>query len=247
MTAKQLLKTVLSSPVRRWLRNQQRRLQRLFPPRLRTAPVSADWGWSRGQPIDRYYIERFLAEHADDVRGHVLDFADDTYARRFGSKATQVDVLHRLDGNPHATIVADLARGEQIPSNTFDCILCTQVLQYIYDLPAAIRTLYRILKPGGIILVTAPGIQKIDLEGMEAWGECWRFTALSLHRLFEEAFSKGQVEVRAYGNVLVAAAALYGYAWEDVRRDDLEYQDPEYEVLITLRARKLAEVSTHDE
>lgn len=212
----------------------------------RTIPVSPnDFGESRGQCVDRYYIEKFLAEHADDVRGHVLDFADDTYARRFGgSKVTKADVLHVREGNPHATIVADLARGEQIPSDTFDCILCTQVLQYIYDLPAAIRTLYRILKLGGVVLVTAPGIQKIDRVDMEMWGEYWRFTTLSLRRLFGEVFPRDHVEVKAYGNVLAAIAFLHGFAVEDLRREDLEYHDPDFEVAIALRARKPKAVQT---
>jgi SAM-dependent methyltransferase len=201
--------------------------------------VSTDWGGERGQIIDRYFIEKFLAEHQSDVRGHVLEFADDSYALRFGGpKATQVDLLNLTPGDPRTTIVADLARGEHIPSDTFDCIICTQVLQYVYDLHAGIRTLYRILKPGGVVLVTAPGIQKIDRQGMETWGEFWRFTSLSLRRLFEEAFPKDHVEIKSYGNVLVAAALLYGYAVEDLRREDLDYSDPDYEVPIAVRAVK---------
>jgi SAM-dependent methyltransferase len=248
MTAKNLLKVILPSPARRWLRRQPLRVEGLlrrlrshsgidaFP---RTTPVSNDWGGSRGQIVDRYYIERFLAEHAADVRGYVLDFADDFYARKFGgAKVIQVDVLHLAADNPRATIVADLAHGEQIPSDTFDCILCTQVLNLVYDLHAAIRTLCRILKPGGIVLVTAPGIQKIDRGGMAEWGEYWRFTTLSLRRPFEEVFPKDHVEVKAYGNVLAAIAFLHGLAVEDLQRDDLKYHDPDYEVTIALRAVK---------
>jgi SAM-dependent methyltransferase len=248
MTAKDIAKAFLPPPVRRWLKAQPLRGQR-FLRRFqsdanlgslrRTSPVnSADFGGSRGQVIDRYYIEKFLAEHADDVRGQVLDFCDDSYARRFGgAKATEVDVLHLTEGNPQATIVADLARGDAIPSDTFDCILCTQVLQYVYDLDAAVQTLHRILKPGGVVLVTAPGIQKIDRAGREA--DCWRFTAPGLRRLFEDSFPKHHLDVQAYGNVLAAVAFLHGLAVEDLRREDLEYRDPDYQLLIALRAVKL--------
>jgi len=249
MIAKDVLKAILPSSTCRWLRGRQLRGER-FLRRFksdanlgslrRTIPVNPDdYGESRGQVVDRYYIEKFLAEHADDVRGHVLDFADDTYARRFGgSKVTKVDVLHVREGNPHATIVADLAHGEQIPSDAFDCILCTQVLLLIYDVHAAVRTLYRILKPGGVALVTAPGIQKIDRVDMKIEGEYWRFTTLSLRRLFEEVFPRDHVEVKAYGNVLAAIAFLHGFAVEDLRREDLEYYDPDFQVSITLRAVK---------
>jgi SAM-dependent methyltransferase len=249
MKPKDVLKAVIPSPARRWLRNQQLRVERVrrgarrdadLGSLRRTTPVNAaGYGESRGQCIDRYYIENFLAAHTADVQGHVLEFSDDSYARKFGgARLTQVDVLHRTVDNPHATIVADLAQGGAIPSDTFDCILCTQVLQYVYDLHAAVRTLYRILKPGGVVLVTAPGIQKIDRVDMEKDGEFWRFTGLCLRRLFEEVFPKGHVDVQASGNVLAAIAFLHGFAVEDLRREDLEYQDADYQLSIALRAGK---------
>jgi SAM-dependent methyltransferase len=198
-----------------------------------------DYGESRGQCIDRYYIEGFLTLYANNVRGHVLDFSDDTYARKFGgAKTTKVDVLHLSADNPNATIVADLAHGDKIPSDTFDCILCTQVLHCIYDVDAAVRTLYRVLKPGGVVLVTAPGIQKIDSEDIRNEQEYWRFTSLCLRRLFEKVFPEGHVEVKAYGNPLTAIAFLHGLAVEDLRRKDLDYFHPDYEVSIALRAVK---------
>jgi SAM-dependent methyltransferase len=245
MTAKNFLKMIIPSPCRHWLRGWEMRAKH-FLCRIRsrgdiglrrTTPVSFDSGWERGQPVDRYYIEKFLAEHAEDVRGHVLDFADDSNARKFGgAKMTQVDVLHLTADNPRATIIADLADGKQIPSDTFDCILCTQVLLLIYDVHAAIATLYRILKPGGILLVTVPGVAHKVCRTEKA--DYWRFTTLSIRRLFEEIFPKDHVEVKAYGNVLAAIAFLHGLAVEDLRRDDLQYHDPDYEVSITVRASK---------
>jgi SAM-dependent methyltransferase len=204
-----------------------------------------DYGESRGQCIDRYYIESFLTAHGDDVQGHVLDFNDDTYAQRFGgARTTKIDVLHLSSDNPLATIVADLAHGEEIPSDTFDCILCTQVLHCIYDIESAVRTLYRVLKPGGVVLVTDPGIQKVDSVDIENGEEYWRFTSLALRRLFEEAFPSDNVEVKAYGNVLAAIAFMHGLAVEDLQRDDLDYFDPDYEVSIALRAVKPGFTST---
>src|SRR5271157_3557805 len=119
MTPKGLLKAVLPAPTRHWLRAQQFRLERLLR-RLRfrrnvgslrrTFPVSTDWGGERGQIVDRYFIEKFLTEHQGDVRGHVLEFADDSYACRFGgANATRVDVLNLTPDDPRTTIVADLA------------------------------------------------------------------------------------------------------------------------------------------
>lgn len=241
------VKTLLPVSARCWLRDRRLSFERLrlrlgLGPRLlgRTAPINAaDYGESRGQCIDRYYIENFLSAHQADVKGHVLDFSDDTYARRFGQqKITSVDVLHVAPGNPRATIVADLARGEAIPSGTFDCIVCTQVLHCIFDVRAAVRTLYRILRPGGVVLVTDAGIQKIDSVDLGSGEEYWRFTSLALRRLFEETFPPGQVQVQAFGNVLAALAFLHGLAVEDLRPGALDFFDPDYEVSIALRAQK---------
>lgn len=122
---------------------------RSFEELRRVTPISLEWGDDRGQCVDRYYIERFLAAHACDIRGRVLEIQVDAYTRRFGGKrVARSDVIHVQPGNPKATIVADLASAPHVPSEIFDCIICTQTLLLIYELKAAVRTLYRILKPG---------------------------------------------------------------------------------------------------
>ena len=82
------------------------------------------------------------------------------------------------------------------------------------------------------------GISQISRYDMDRWGEYWRFTSLSARRLFEEVFLPADVTVRSYGNVLAATAFLHGVAEGELRRDELNYHDPDYEVLITVRAIK---------
>jgi hypothetical protein len=205
----------------------------------RVTPISQAWGFDRGLPVDRYYIENFLAERAEDIRGNVLEIMDATYTRRFGgTRVRKSDVLHASEGNPNATIVADLTRANQIPSDIFDCIIVTQTLLLIYDVKSAVKTLHRILKPGGVVLGTVPGITKISREDMRRSGQYWSFTTLSIQRLLEEIFPSGQVQVEAYGNVLTAAAFLYGLAAEELRKTELDHHDPDYEVVIAFRAVK---------
>ena len=169
--------------VRRWLRSQRLRY-RLQWPRLgsvdfgglrRVTPVSRVFGFDRGTPIDRYYIERFLGTQAEDIRGRVLEIGDDRYTREFGgSRVTRSDVLHVVAGNPQATIVADLTHADDVPSESFDCIVCTQTLQMIVDVEAALRHLARMLQPGGVLLTTSSGINRIcRREGFDSWGEYW--------------------------------------------------------------------------
>lgn len=208
----------------------------------RLTPISRHWGFERGQPVDRYYIENFLAARAVDIQGRVLEIASNDYTLKFGgARVTKSDVLHAVPGNSQATIVADLQHAEQIPSELFDCIICTQTLLVIYDVRAALRTLYRILKPGGVLLVTVPGCaHQIAREDMERWGDYWRFTSLAVRRLFEECFQPAQIEIETFGNVLTAISFLHGLAAAELQPEELDYRDPNYEVTIAVRAVKAA-------
>jgi SAM-dependent methyltransferase len=205
----------------------------------RTRPVSEIWGFDRGRAIDRYYIEQFLCQHASDIRGHVLEIADDYYSRRFGGdRVTKVDVLHVADRLPKVTIIADLTSADLIPSETFDCIVLTQTLQFIYDVRAVVETLHRILKPEGVVLATCGGITKASAPDMERWGDYWRFTAMSARRLFEESFPADRVSVQGYGNVLTATAFLYGLAVEELSSQEMDTRDSNFEVTIGVKAVK---------
>ena len=219
-------------------------LRRDLPPRERLGltalePVSRTFGQDRGTPVDRWYIERFLAAHAADVRGRVLEVAEPTYTRRFGGdRVTRSDVLHAAPGNPEATLVGDLTTGEGLPEEAFDCFICTQTLHIVYDVRAAIKGARRVLRPGGVLLATVPGISQISREDRRVFGDWWRFTKDSATRLFAEAFGAEQVEVTAHGNVLVAAAFLYGFAADELDEAQLRHRDPDFDFLMTVRARR---------
>ena len=230
----------------RWMHRRLERLTRWpavgmvrFGSLRRITPVSREFGLDRGQSIDRYYIEAFLQRHSADIHGRVLEILDNQYTRKFGrDRVTQPDILHVTPGHPRATVTADLTSADHLPSDTYDCIILTQTLQFIYNVPAAIQTLYRILKPGGVLLATFHGTSKIARYDMDRWGEYWRFTTLSARKLFTEAFPESTVAVRSYGNVLVAIAFLEGLVAAELRREELDYCDPDYEVLVAVRAVK---------
>jgi len=204
----------------------------------RTAPLTGNWGLERGLPVDRYYIEQFLARHAGDIRGRVLEVGDDRYTRKFGGLAvTSSDVLNMSPGHPQTTIVADLSHPEEVPAGCFDCVIITQTLQLIADLEETVSALYRMLAAGGVVLATLPGISQTHHED---WGGHWRwnFTGLSARALFESVFLPADVTVEARGNVLAATAFLHGLVAEDLRSDELDYHDRDYQVSILVRAQK---------
>jgi SAM-dependent methyltransferase len=242
---KQIAQQTLPAPIHRWVGSQV--LGNKYCPPVgmvdfgslrRLTPISSQFGYDRGLPVDRYYIENFLTRQAEDVRGRVLEIGDASYTRRFGGdRVTKSDVLHVVEGNPEATIVGDLTNADRIPSDTFDCFILTQTLHLIYELPTALQTIYRILKPGGVVLATVPGISQISNDQWASYW-CWSFTTFSIQRLFEEVFPTANVKIEAFGNVLAAIAFLQGLAAEELRKEELDYCDRQYELLITIRAMK---------
>ena len=202
-------------------------------------PVSRVFGFDRGTPIYRYYIERFLDQNKSDIQGCVMEVGSASYTKRFGgSRVDKIDVLHATSGNPHATLVGDLATGSGIPDHAFDCIVLTQVLPFVFDIFGAVKTCHRALRPGGVVLATVPGISQISRYDMDRWGDFWRFTDLSARRLFEEAFGPENVTTETAGNVTVATQFLQGVALEELPAHELDAVDPDYQVIITIRARK---------
>ena len=204
-----------------------------------TEPVSRAFGGDRGTPLDRYYIEDFLARRAGDIRGQVLEVGESLYTVRFGgdrvTKATVVDAPE--SGNGQADILADLASGEGIPSGAFDCVILTQTLHMIFDVRGVLATVHRALRPGGICLATVPGIRQIDAsDGPDKW--FWLMTQTAARLVFAERFGADSVEVEVHGNVLAATAFLQGMALEEMSRPDIDRKDPLYPVITTVRARK---------
>jgi SAM-dependent methyltransferase len=204
----------------------------------RLTPLDGRWGFGRGRPVDRHFIEDFLGRHRFDVRGRVLEIADDGYARQFGGDLVSVDVLHPVEGNPKATIVGDLQDAPHIPDGAFDCAIVTQTLQLIWDVPAALTTLHRILAPKRVLLATVPGISKISGYDSANWGDFWRFTDSSARRLASNAFGAEAVEIEVFGNVLTATAFLYGMADTELTTEQLAHDDTNYQVLLAIRATK---------
>lgn len=203
----------------------------------RVEPVSEEYGYERGNPIDRYYIEAFLEKYSQDIRGRTLEILDDTYSRRFGvGRVTEAHVLDIDPGNAEATIIADLTDAPDVPSDYFDAIIVTQTLHLIYEIRSAVRTLHRILAPGGTLLVTFPGISPIGHEQYrDTWS--WALTPSSAKLLLGEFFGT-DVDVESMGNVLTAGAFVYGLAQEDLLPADMDVRDPFYPVTVAVRAKK---------
>ncbi|MDX6677757.1 MAG: hypothetical protein QOE31_1809 [Solirubrobacteraceae bacterium] len=198
-----------------------------------TTPFRSNWGYDRGRPVDRWYIERFLAAHCADITGRVLEVKDSAYTDRYGHDVTERAVLDVDPANASATHVADLADGAGLPSAAFDCLLLTQTLQYVFDVPAALRTAQRILRPGGVLLATAPVVSRVTDPPLTDY---WRLTPPAGQRLLDEAFGPGAASSRGHGNVLAQVAFLEGLAAQDLTAAQLAVDDDAHPLVVCMRA-----------
>jgi SAM-dependent methyltransferase len=202
-------------------------------------PFSTSFGYDReGGPVDRYYIDSFMQTHAAAIYGQVLEIGDNEYTLAYGGdRVTQSDIFHVDASNRKATIIGDLSNAPLIPDNSFDCVILMQTLHLIYSFESAIATCHRILKPGGSLLLTSPGISPIDHgEWKSIW--YWSFTEASLRTALGRYFSPDRIQMKTYGNVLTASAFLYGMGRNDLKREELDYTDPHYPVTIGAKAVK---------
>ena len=204
----------------------------------RVTPIDSNFGFGRGTPVDRYYIEAFLEQYASDISGRALEIGDDAYCRRFGAgRVSRQDIFHISPSANGVTIVGDLSQSGSLPPSAFDCMVLTQTLHLIYDLESAVSEIYRALKPGGVALVTVPGISPVDRG---EWGASWYWslTDQAVRRLFQKDFGMENITVNAVGNVYAATAFLQGLALEEVDRQMLHLIDTAFPLVVTVRARR---------
>lgn len=206
----------------------------------RTTPMSDRWGIDRGRPVDRRYIEAFLAAHRDDIQGRVLEIKDDGYARQFGDgRVARCDVLDVDAANPRATLVADLADAATVPAGEYDCVILTQTLHIIRDVRAALASAIGALRPGGVLLCTLPSVSRVSFEdgGLDD-GDFWRFTEASIRWLLRDLVPFEHVEIEPRGNLVTGAAFLMGLAENDVPAEAFDHDDRWFPLLHTVRVTR---------
>jgi len=198
-------------------------------------PYSQEYGTDRGKEIARYYVECFLEQNTKLLEGNCLEFQAPTYLLKYADpRKCKMNVIHLEDSNVLANIVGDLTQKNTIPSNYFDCIICTHVLHVVYKKEKFLSEINRILKPGGFLLLAVPGVSMCDYS----WNELWRFTELGIQQMLEQKFDKDCIQVKGYGNSLVAAGQIRGLAKEEFSLKELKYYDGRFAVEICALAQK---------
>jgi len=198
-------------------------------------PVSECWGFDRGRPVDRYYIENFLERHQDDIRGTVLEIQNNRYTVRYGGdKVHCSETLDNESSNP-TTYHLDLRESQNLPEERFDCIIFTQTLQLVDDVDAVIKNLYAMLKMGGVLLCTVPTVSKIAIEEN---CDYWRFTKAAARYLFKKKFNESKLYIEAFGNIFIGVCFLEGITVEEINKEELDYYDKNFPLIVCVRAAK---------
>lgn len=209
---------------------------------FRGTPINRDWGWGKGTPLDRPFIEHFIKTHCGDIRGRVLEVKEPEYCRLYARPGAQVDILDLNPDNKIANIIDDLQYCNKIADNTYDCVLLTQVLQFVPDVDKALSAVARILRPGGILLVTVCGITQTGHEEEGAFH--WAFFAAGLRHALARYFDPRKLVIDSHGNAGLAASFLMGLTEQQVPPELLSVNDPEYAIVITGRAVKPGSIPT---
>jgi SAM-dependent methyltransferase len=213
-----------------------------FENEIEVKPVSQIFGLERGTPLDRIFINRFLQQNQELIRGHCLEVEETVYTRKFGQ---QGHVAHALkftasggDTVPNE-VVADLTQPQTIPEARFDTFICTQTLNFIFDLDPVISSIHRLLKPGGHALITVAGISQISRYDYERWGDFWRFTDQSLRKLLARQFAEENCLLSTYGNVATSCLFLQGVSYEDIPDKKIfDSKDPNYQMVVCAVVKK---------
>jgi len=198
-------------------------------------PLDRWWGYGRGTPIDRFYIESFLEKHQECIKGHCIEIMDDSYVRKFGRKKVErTDILDIDQKNEKATIIGDLTNPSSLTTKTFDCLILTQTLSAIFDAGAALKTSYYSLRQGGCLLITAPALCRYSPYPEDHW----RFTRESMSNMIIRETDCEDWNVSVHGNLIASIASLTGMAVEELSTEELEHHDDHYPIVVTAKLIK---------
>lgn len=125
--------------------------------------------------LTRGKLIAFLQDYQSD--GYTLDIGcGNQQYRDIFPNSVCVDI----DENRCPDLVADIHRMFQFANDTFDCILCTEVLEHCYDPWKAAEEMFRVLKPGGILLLSTRFMYPLH----DTPQDYYRFTKYGLMHIF---------------------------------------------------------------
>lgn len=204
-------------------------------------------GRQEGLPIVRYHWASFLDKHRSCIRGRGLEIGDTGTIRRYGGTAlTHLDAIDLTAHSPEITVVADLTKADHLESDVYDCFVNQFTMHLIYDLDSALYHTFRILKPGGSLLVNFTCVDYCFARGLDMGTGAplfvyWQFTPIHVENLLRRAgLSEADFELEIFGNLFTRVAYQMNLPTEELTPAELDHVDPGHPLLVCVRATKPA-------
>ena len=198
----------------------------------RMVPVCSRFGFSRGSPIDRYYLDQFIEKIRPLVHGDVVEIG----GKDENGRLYQFEHAVRYRGfdmfeDPDISLVGDAHDPNALAEAQLDTIIAFNVLEHCPKPWIVIDNMRRWLKPDGLALVMVPSCQRLHRMPEDYW----RPLPAALIHLFT---TWADCELHVYGNPSTAIAAMLGIAVEELSVGELDAYHPDYPVTTCVIAKK---------
>ena len=195
----------------------------------RINPLCNVFGFTRGTPLGRYYLEQFLKVIRPHLRGRVLEIGGDAQSqKRMLLESDAITEYVTCDQLPYSkpTIVGDVNDPLLFDACSFDVVLAFNVLEHCRQPWNILKNFAQWLKPGGEACVQVPNAQVVHRTSLD----CFRILPDGMRAMYEDA-GFTDIVLHPFGNLHTSASSLYGLATEDIALDLLDVLDERYPVI----------------
>jgi SAM-dependent methyltransferase len=198
----------------------------------RSHPICKRFGFSRGTPIDRYYLDKFVAQIRNRVVGATVEIGGARQNREL-YRLTNVSEYTAIDAEAHdyVDVVGDAHESSLLAPDSADSILAFNVLEHCADPWLVARNMHRWLRTGGCAFCMVPNAQRVHNFPRDYW----RPLPDGVNWLFRDFGSR---ELSQYGNPTSVIASHLGIAAEELTQAELDAQHPDYPVATCIVATK---------
>ncbi len=157
--------------------------------------------------IHLYFLLNDIREHINlYAKGKLLDdgCGNKPYEEWYKPVTTEQTGCDVIQSDANKVDVVCPATALAFPDNSFDTVLCTQVLEHVYDHHAVVREANRVLQTGGKLILTVPFCWELHEEPYDFF----RITKHGLKELFEENNFK-IVTIKANGGKWAATFQMF--------------------------------------
>lgn|GEM_PF-881130 len=197
----------------------------------REEPFCPRYGNLRGTAIDRYYLNKFVAEIRNKVTGVTLEIGGSKANRELYNFSKTTSYLTMDLQSEDSDIVADAHDPRAVDEASLDSVVLFNVLEHCEKPWVVVDNIYHWLKPCGQVFCLVPNAQRVHRYPRDYW----RILPDAMDSLFA-CFP--QRKIYAYGNPLTTLAAYYGIASDELSQEELDYYHENYPVANCIHAQK---------